>query len=145
VVDAPLLEGDRFAKAAKAHGVAPVYIAPPNADDARLAAIAAQSEGYVYVTSRAGVTGADTRLQPESAALITRLRRLGSPPPMLGFGISTTRHVRAALAMGAAGAIMGSALVEHVRKFEGRTGEMLASVSRFTRAMKAATVPSTAQ
>ena len=140
VVDAPLMEGARFDAVARAEGVAPVYIAPPNADEARLAEIAARSAGYVYVTTRAGVTGTDTRLRTTSTALIASLRRLGAPPPMLGFGISTTGHVRAALEMGAAGAILGSALVEHVTGFNGRTAEMLASASMFTRAMKSATV-----
>ena len=45
--------------AARARGIAPVFIAPPNADDARLRAIAAAGEAYTYVTSREGVTGAD--------------------------------------------------------------------------------------
>ena len=37
--------------------------------------------------------------------------RLGAPPPVFGFGISTPEHVRAALAAGAAGVISGSAIV----------------------------------
>jgi tryptophan synthase alpha chain len=139
VVDVPLLEADPFAEAARTHGVAPVFIAPPNADDGRLAEIAERSEAYVYVTSRTGVTGADVRLESDGAGLIARLRRLGSAPPLLGFGISTPDHVRSALAMGAAGAISGSAVVQHIVEFEGRTAEILAAVSRFTRAMKAAT------
>jgi tryptophan synthase alpha chain len=139
VVDAPLLEGDRFSEAAEAHGVASVFIAPPNADDARLSRIAARSKGYVYVTSRAGVTGADVRLATDGAALIARLRRFGAAPPLLGFGVSTADHVRAALAMGAAGAISGSAVVQRIAEGGGRTAEALAEVSRFARAMKAAT------
>lgn len=139
VVDAPLLESGPFAAAARTHGVAPVFIAPPSAGGAKLAAIAAQSAGYVYVTSRAGVTGRDTRLQTESAGLIARLRSLGSAPPLLGFGISTTDHVRTALAMGAAGAISGSAVVHLIHANLGRGAELLAAVAAFTRTMKAAT------
>ena len=131
VADLPVLESGAIAAAARAHGIAPVFIAPPNADDARLAAIAAASEGYTYVTSREGVTGADESLRRDQTALIARLREHGAPPPVLGFGISTLAQVRSALAMGAAGAISGSAVV---KKMVG--GE---DVGEFVRVMKAAT------
>ena len=131
VADLPVLESADVAAAARAHGIAPVFIAPPNADDARLAAIAAAGEGYTYVTSREGVTGADETLRRDQSALIARLKSHGAPPPVLGFGIATPAHVQAALAMGAAGAISGSAIV---KKMVG--GE---DVGEFVREMKAAT------
>ena len=131
VADLPVLESAPVAEAARAAGIAPVFIAPPNADDARLAAIAAAGEAYTYVTSRQGVTGTDERLQRGQAGLITRLVALGAPPPVLGFGIATAEHVRTALSMGAAGAISGSAVV--------RLAADGGDVSRFVREMKAAT------
>jgi tryptophan synthase alpha chain len=63
--------------------------------------------------------------------VIGRLKQLGAPPPVLGFGIATPEHVRTALAMGAAGAISGSAVV--------RLAADRGDVSGFVRAMKAAT------
>ena len=104
---------------------------PPNADDARLAAIAAAGEAYTYVTSREGVTGTDERLHQGQAGLIAKLKALGAPPPVLGFGIATPEHVRTALAMGAAGAISGSAVV--------RLAAEGGDVAAFVRRMKAAT------
>jgi tryptophan synthase alpha chain len=77
------------------------------------------------------VTGADETLRRDQSALIARLRHHGAPPPVLGFGIATPAQVRAALAMGAAGAISGSAIV---KKMVG--GE---DVGEFVREMKAAT------
>lgn len=139
VADAPLLESAPLADAARAAGIAPICIAPPNADDDRLAAIARRSEGYVYVTSRAGVTGADDRLHDDSARLLRRLVELGSAPPLLGFGIATPEHVRAALALGAAGAISGSAVVRHIEEVPGGGEDLVDAVSRFTRTMKEAT------
>lgn len=131
VADLPVSESAEVAAAARAHGIAPVFIAPPNADPARLAAIAAAGEGYTYVTSREGVTGADERLHRDQSRLIAGLKALGAPPPVLGFGISTPEHVRTALAMGAAGAISGSAVVSRLAKGE--------DLSEFVRVMKAAT------
>jgi tryptophan synthase alpha chain len=131
VADLPVAESGPVAAAARAAGIAPVFIAPPNADEARLAAIAAAGAGYTYVTSREGVTGADERLRRDQGALIERLKRLGAPPPVLGFGISTPDQVRAALAMGAAGAISGSAVVRRI--------EDGGDVGEFVREMKEAT------
>jgi tryptophan synthase alpha chain len=133
VADLPVIESGPVADAARGHGIAPVFIAPPNADDARLAAIAAAGEAYTYVTSREGVTGADDRLRHDQSALIARLKAFGAPPPVLGFGISTPEQVRAALSMGAAGAISGSAVV--------RLGATGGDLEGFVREMKSATRP----
>ena len=116
---------------ARAEGIAPVFIAPPNADAARLRAIATAGQGYTYVTSREGVTGADERLRRDQSRLIAELRALGAPPPVLGFGISNPEQVREALAMGAAGVISGSAVVKRVAAGE--------QIGEFIRAMSAAT------
>ena len=131
VADLPVAESAPVAAAAREQGVCPVFIAPPNADAARLAAIARAGEGYTYVTSREGVTGADERLRRDQSALIAELIRLGAPPPVLGFGIATPDHVRAALRMGARGAISGSAVVARIAKGE--------ELKNFVREMKTAT------
>jgi tryptophan synthase alpha chain len=131
VADLPLFEAGPNCLAARRNGIAPVFIAPPNADDDRLRAIAAAGAAYTYVTSRHGVTGADGSLETNQAGTIATLIRFGAPPPVLGFGIATPDHVRAALRMGAAGAISGSAVVQLAA--EG------GDVSRFVREMKAAT------
>lgn len=138
VADAPLLERGPFAEAATAHGIALVGIAPPNADPKRLAAIARTSEGYVYVTSRAGVTGTDQELRGGSAALIASLRSLGSAPPLLGFGIGTPDQVTGALRLGASGAIAGSAVVRHIEQNPPGPA-LVAVVEGFVARMKAAT------
>jgi tryptophan synthase alpha chain len=133
VADLPVTESGPVADAARRKGIAPVFIAPPNADAARLGAIAAAGEAYTYVTSREGVTGADDRLRHDQSALIARLKALGAPPAVLGFGISTPEHVRTALSMGAAGAISGSAVV----RLAANGGDL----EGFVRKMKSATRP----
>jgi tryptophan synthase alpha chain len=140
VADLPLQEADPLIAAARAHGISPIFIAPPNASEERLDRIAAASEGYVYVTSRPGVTGADRELHHDSARVMTRLRTAGSPPPLLGFGIAEPRHVRQALTLGAAGAISGSAVVKRMSQNSSRTDGMLRSLTEFTREMKRATL-----
>ena len=131
VADLPVAESAPLIAAARAQRVAPVFIAPPNADAGRLRAIASAGEGYTYVTSREGVTGADERLRRDQSALIAHLNQLGAPPPVLGFGISNPAQVKAGLAMGARGVICGSALVSRAARGE--------DVAEFARSMKEAT------
>jgi len=116
IADLPTDEANTVLEAARDSGIAPVFIAPPNADDERLRRVAGMSQGYTYVTSREGVTGADHELGKTSASVLSRLQALGAPPPLLGFGIAHPKHVRRALELGAAGAITGSAVVERVAK-----------------------------
>lgn len=138
IPDVPSLEQARFAEAFRATGVALARILPPNADPARLTEIARTSEGYVYVTSRAGVTGADTTLRVDGASLVRGLREAGAAPALLGFGVATPEHVRAARAMGVAGTIAGSAIVSRIAAHETPAARQ-AAITDFVRAMKGAT------
>lgn len=131
VADLPTDEAETVVADARASGIATVFIAPPNAGLDRLTRIAQLSEGYTYVTSREGVTGVDQRLRRDQSALLADLRHLGAPPALLGFGISNPDQVRRAMAMGAAGAISGSAVVQRIAE-----GSDLAT---FVQSMKAAT------
>jgi tryptophan synthase alpha chain len=142
VADVPVLEAEPFVEGAIRHGVDPVMIAPPNAVEATLARIAALCRGYTYVVTRPGVTGADQRVQLAHAPLLTRLRELGAPPSLLGFGISTPAHVSAAARAGAAGAISGSAIVAQVPRHLDDVPAMLAAVAALVRALKGATLES---
>jgi len=147
IADVPLIESAPVEAVAAEYGIAPVFIASPNASDERIRSIAARSRGYVYVTTRPGVTGAETAdLRDDAARVIARLRSIDSspktPPALLGFGIGRPEHVRQAIAMGAAGAISGSAIAARIEKFDGRgrRAEMLSDIGEFVRAMKAATI-----
>lgn len=139
VADLPVAEAGPFCDAALAHGIAPVFIAPPNADAERLAAIASATRGYTYVVSRAGVTGVDATLRHDSSGLLARLAALGAPPAVLGFGIGTPAQVRAGLAMGARGVIAGSAIVQRIADQRGDPAAMAEDLRAFVAAMKAAT------
>jgi tryptophan synthase alpha chain len=141
VADVPIFESAPFIACATAHGVAPVFIATPNADDARLKAVATASQAFTYVVSRAGVTGADEQLQTHTAGIMAKLRALGAAPPLLGFGISRPEHAAQAIAQGAAGAISGSAVVARVAKLatgEATEAEVLAELHAFVRSMREA-------
>ncbi|AKK04333.1 tryptophan synthase subunit alpha [Corynebacterium epidermidicanis] len=131
IPDIPIRESAPFRAAAEAHGVDQVFIAPPHASEETLAAVAKHSRGYIYAVSRLGVTGTER----EASTVGLRVSRETSVPTLLGFGISTPEHVRAALDAGAAGAITGSAIVNLINS----TPDWEPAVRAFVGEMKAAT------
>ncbi len=137
VADVPVFEAEPFADAARRHDLAPVLIAAPNTAEATLKRIAYLGGGYTYCVARAGVTGTEAGMALDHDALFDGLTRHGAPPPILGFGISTPAHVRAALAAGAAGAISGSAIVKIVAK----EPDPIPALKAFVATMKQAAVP----
>ncbi|GAA5188855.1 tryptophan synthase subunit alpha [Ferrimonas gelatinilytica] len=112
VADVPVQESAEFAAAARGQGIAPIFIAPPNADEATLKAVSEAGEGYTYLLSRAGVTGTETAAGMPIDHLLEGLQRYGAPPAVLGFGIAEPEQVKAAISAGAAGVISGSAVVK---------------------------------
>lgn len=116
VADVPAFEAEPFVQSARDHGIAPVLIAATNTPEATLRRVAELGQGYTYCVARAGVTGAETEMRLDHEGLLAALEREGAPPPVLGFGISTPDHVRAALSAGAAGVISGSAIVRLIAR-----------------------------
>lgn len=109
--DVPVREGRPFDAAAREAGIDPIYIAPAQASPTVLEGVAAHSKGYIYAISRDGVTGTERESSVEGLReVVDNVARYGGAPVLLGFGISTPDHVRAAIQAGAAGAISGSAI-----------------------------------
>ena len=106
-----------------------------------LRGVARESRGYVYLLARAGVTGTEGGTARPADAVVRTLRDAGAPPTLLGFGIASPEHVRAALDAGADGAISGSAVVRIIEQHQGDEAAMLAHLRDFVQEMKAATRP----
>jgi len=144
IADLPIRESLPFREAALKHGVAPIFIAPPNASEDTLREVSSYSRGYTYVLSRAGVTGVDvieeeTSTTSPAEGLISKLNQYHAAPPVLGFGISAPQQVTDALAAGASGAISGSAVVKIIENNLANNDKMLTELTSFIREMKAAT------
>jgi tryptophan synthase alpha chain len=73
--------------------------------------ITARAEGFLYLVSRPGITGARDRLPDGLGDYVSRVRRHTHLPLALGFGISTPAQVQQVAAL-VDGAIVGSAIVE---------------------------------
>ncbi len=85
-------------------------VAPTTAAE-RLAGVAADAEGFIYLVARLGVTGASTELAADLEASVARVRRASALPVAVGFGISSAAQV-ASVARLADGVVVGSALVD---------------------------------
>ena len=108
-------EAAEYLKVMHENGLAPVFLAAPTSPDARLKAIAENSQGFVYAISRVGITGTQVELASDAEALVKRLKQFTKLPIALGFGISTPEHVRA-VAEFADAAVVGSAIVALIER-----------------------------
>ncbi|MCL1037766.1 tryptophan synthase subunit alpha [Shewanella submarina] len=138
IADVPVEEAGPFIESARAHEIAPIFIAPPNADSETLKRVSEAGSGYTYLLSRAGVTGTDSKAGKPVGEVLKALAEFNAPPPLLGFGVSSPDQVRAAIESGAAGAISGSAVVTIIEQHQNEPEVMLAKLAEFTSAMKAA-------
>jgi len=88
-----------------------IQLVAPTSTDERLELAADQTDGWLYLVTLTGTTGARDRLSPQLAGLISRARALTDVPLYAGFGISTPEHAQDAAAL-ADGVVVGSRAVE---------------------------------
>jgi tryptophan synthase alpha chain len=115
-VDIPPEEDDALGPALRAKGVAPIRLATPTTDAARLPQVLAGSEGFLYYVSVAGITGKQQAATASIEEAVTRLKASTDLPVAVGFGVRTPEQA-AAIARVADGVVVGSALVEIVGEF----------------------------
>ena len=107
--DLPFEEKEEFLSVCKQFGVDLIsLIAPTSAD--RIAMIAKEADGFIYIVSSLGVTGVRTKITTDIAALVKVVRENTDVPCAVGFGISTPEQA-ANMAQYADGVIVGSAIV----------------------------------
>ena len=87
-----------------------VHLVAPTSTDERIASAAARTDGWLYLVSVTGTTGARAELSPALAGLAARARALTGVTLYAGFGISTPEHAAAAAAL-VDGIVVGSAAV----------------------------------
>jgi tryptophan synthase alpha chain len=114
VVDLPPEEDAELCLPALKAGLNFIRLATPTTDDKRLPAVLANTSGFVYYVSIAGITGAATPDANRVAAAIARIKRHSRLPVAVGFGVKTAAQARA-IAQNADGVVVGSALVDALR------------------------------
>ncbi|WP_448954289.1 tryptophan synthase subunit alpha [Labrys neptuniae] len=114
VVDLPAEEDDELCLPALKAGIAFIRLATPTTDEKRLPTVLQNTSGFVYYVSITGITGSATPDFGAVAKAVARIKQHTDLPVCVGFGVKTAEHARA-IAEGADGVVVGSALVEAVR------------------------------
>jgi tryptophan synthase alpha chain len=115
VVDLPPEEDSELCLPALDAGLDFIRLATPTTDDARLPAVLAHTAGFVYYVSITGITGAATPDYGKVGAAVARLKQHTRLPVAVGFGVKKPQSA-AAIAKVADGVVVGSALVDALRK-----------------------------
>jgi tryptophan synthase alpha chain len=134
-VDVPPEEDDELGVPTRAAGLSFIRLATPTTDEHRLPAVLANTSGFVYYISMAGITGVGTPDPSSVKAAVARLKAKTSLPIAVGFGIRSAVQA-AAIASVADAAVVGSALVDCIgdaHKAGKAPAAIVAEVARLTK------------
>lgn len=129
--DLPFEEKEEFADLCGKYQVALISLIAPTSEN-RIAMIAKEAEGFVYVVSSLGVTGTRTEITTDIGAIVKLIRENTDIPCAVGFGISTPEQAHD-MAAKSDGAIVGSAIIKLLAKY-GR--EAAGPVAEYVKSMK---------
>jgi len=121
VPDLPFEESEEIRSVLEDRGLGLVQLVTPATPDHRLKMLCDASRGFVYAVTITGITGGDTGLPDDLAGYLDKVSAVSHIPVCAGFGIRAASDV-AAVGAHAAGAIVGSALVEVLERGEDPTG-----------------------
>jgi tryptophan synthase alpha chain len=136
VPDLPLEEAEELLVPAAEIGIEVILLVAPTSSQERIVAIAAKSQGFIYLVSVTGVTGVRSGLDQRVGEILANLRSVTDKPIAIGFGIAEPEHAQQVRDWGADGAIVGSAMVK--RLAAGTPTEGLDAIGQFCRSLKAA-------
>ena len=113
--DLPFEEKEEFLPQCRANGVDLISLVAPTSEN-RIAMIAREAEGFLYIVSSLGVTGTRSEIKTDLASIVRVARAHTEIPCAIGFGISTPEQARAMAAV-ADGAIVGSAIIKLLARY----------------------------
>ncbi|XVF32472.1 hypothetical protein REPUB_Repub17cG0085700 [Reevesia pubescens] len=137
VPDVPLEETEILRREALKNKIELVLLTTPTTPTDRMKAIVEASEGFVYLVSSIGVTGARSSVSDRVQTLLREIKEATSKPVVVGFGISKPEHVKQVSGWGADGVIVGSAMVKLLGEAKSPE-EGLKELENFTKSLKSA-------
>lgn len=129
--DLPFEEKDEFQPVCKQYDVDLISLIAPTSEN-RIAMIAKEAEGFIYVVSSLGVTGMRSEIKTDLASIIKVIRENTEVPCAIGFGISTPEQAKK-MADLSDGAIVGSAIIKLLEKHGKNASEY---VGEYVKSMK---------
>jgi tryptophan synthase alpha chain len=136
VPDLPLEEAEILLAPATKMGIEVTLLVAPTSSQARIKAIAAKSQGFIYLVSVTGVTGMRSQIANKVEDLLSSLRASTDKPIGVGFGISDVEQAKQVKNWGADAVIVGSAFVK--RLADGTPEAGLKEIGEFCRSLKQA-------
>lgn len=127
-VDLAPEEDDDLGPALREKGIAPIRLATPTTDEARLPMVLDKSQGFLYYVSVAGITGKQSAAVADIEANVSRIKQHTDLPVAVGFGVRTPEQADA-IAKVADGVVVGSALVELVAEHGDNAPEHLRALT----------------
>ncbi|HIS52261.1 MAG TPA: tryptophan synthase subunit alpha [Candidatus Onthomonas avicola] len=131
--DLPFEEKEEFHPLCRQYGVDLISLVAPTSED-RIAMIAREAEGFLYIVSSLGVTGVRSEITTDLGAIVSVARQNTSIPCAIGFGISTPEQAGQMAGL-ADGVIVGSAIVKLLAQYGTGAPE---HIGAYVRAMKEA-------
>lgn len=113
--DLPFEEKEEFLPLCRKYGVNLISMIAPTSEN-RIAMIAKESEGFLYIVSSLGVTGTRSKITTDLAPMIKIVRENTDTPCAIGFGISTPEQA-SSMSKLADGVIIGSAIIKILTKY----------------------------
>ena len=113
--DLPFEEKEEFQPICNKYGVDLVSLIAPTSEN-RIAMIAREAEGFLYIVSSLGVTGTRSEIKTDLASIVEVVRQNTDIPCAIGFGISTPEQAKK-MADVSDGAIVGSAIIKLLEKY----------------------------
>ncbi len=135
IPDVPVEEADVFAKAAAKYNINQIFLITQTTDNQRLRKILMRAQGFLYLVSILGVTGARKSFTDDTKQFIRRVRKQTSLPLCVGFGVSTPKQFKEMVKAGADGVIVGSAIVDLIAKNFGKNN-LLGEIESFSEQFK---------
>lgn len=112
--DLPFEEKEEFQPLCRQYGVDLISLIAPTSEN-RIAMIAKEAEGFIYIVSSLGVTGTRSEINTDIASIVKVVREKTDVPCAVGFGISTPEQAKKMAGI-SDGAIVGSAIVKLLEK-----------------------------
>ncbi len=113
--DVPYEEKEEFTGVFDRYGLDLISMIAPTSED-RIAMIAKEAKGFIYMVSSLGVTGTRSEITTDISAMTDLVKKNTEVPCAVGFGISTPEQA-AKMAELSDGAIVGSAIIKIIAKY----------------------------
>jgi tryptophan synthase alpha chain len=110
-------EGETYNSTISDAAIPLVTLIAPTTTSQRIPLLTGTADSFIYYVSKEGVTGEGSSFSAGFADNIAEIRKSTNLPIVVGFGISTPEHVKAAIETGVDGVVVGSAIVRKVEEF----------------------------